>query len=155
MIRLVAIAALAAAAALGQTADTPDAFAKVPFDQWLAGDGHTAFLKWNARVTKPELSFHQRLAAQVEVTIDGKELSKRRGEGDLLIFVQLRDEQDRHYRSSGSISLSKLDENIRKAEISYTHSMFVMPGDYRLDVALFDTASGEHSVRQSRFRVAG
>jgi hypothetical protein len=53
-----------------------------------------------------------------------------------------------------SIDLSKLDENIKAANLEYSQRAFLLPGEYRLAVAILDTATGEHSTRQAQFRVA-
>src|SRR6476646_4537560 len=63
-------------------------FAKVPFDQWLA-DGTSAQIKWTVHMLPAGLSSFQRLMAGIKVRVDGGELARRRGEGQLLMFVQI------------------------------------------------------------------
>lgn len=58
------------------------------------------------------------------------------------------------YQNHGSIELSKLDENIKAANLEYSQAAFFLPGDFQLAVAILDTATGEHSTRQARFRAA-
>jgi hypothetical protein len=64
------------------------------------------------------------------------------------------DRDGARYQDHGSIDLSKRDENIKAANLEYSQRAFFLPGDYRLAVAMLDTATGEHSSRQTQFRVA-
>ena len=132
----------------------PDpAFEKIPFDQWL-GERDQERFRWTASVPRAELSFHQRLIARVEIRLDGRDLETRRGDGKLVFLVQITDRDGTRYQDHGSIELSKLDENIKAANLEYSQRAFVLPGDYQLAVGILYTATGEHSTRQAQFRVA-
>lgn len=96
----------AAAPQIGHIGSRDEEFARVPFNEWIA-EGKPGSFKWSMHVTKPQLSVHQRLSAQIEVAIDGVELAKRRGQGQLLIFVQIKDAKDNVYRDLGNIDLEK------------------------------------------------
>jgi hypothetical protein len=71
-----------------------------------------------------------------------------------VFFVQVTDRDGVRYQDHGSIELSKRDENIKAANLEYSQPAFFLPGEYRLAVAILDTATGEHSTRQAQFRVA-
>jgi hypothetical protein len=137
----------------GQRGTLDPAFEKIPFDQWL-GEREQAHFRWTTGVPRAELSFHQRLLTRVEVKLDGRDLATRRGDGKLVFLVQITDREGTRYQDHGSIELNKLDENIKAANLEYSQRAFVLPGDYRLAVAILDTATGEHSTRQAQFRVA-
>jgi hypothetical protein len=137
----------------GQCGTLDPAFQKIPFDQWL-GEHQQARFRWTVSAPRAELSFHQRLMAPVEIRLDGRDLETRRGEGELVFFVQIMDRDGARYQDHGSIDLSKLDENIKAANLEYSQRAFFLPGEYRLAVAILDTATGEHSTRQTQFRVA-
>ena len=137
----------------GQRGALDPAFEKAPFDQWL-GEHDQGRFRWTASVPRAVLSFHQRLMARVDIRLDGKSLESRRGDGELVFFVQITDRDGTRYQRHGSVELSKLDENIKAANLEYSQRAFVLPGDYRLAVAILDTSTGEHSTRQSEFRVA-
>ncbi len=129
------------------------AFEKIPFDQWL-GERDQALFHWTINVPRAELSFHQRLIARFEVKLDGRDLATRRGDGELVFLIQITDRDGTRYQDHGIIDLRKLDENIKAAYLEYAQRAFVLPGDYRLAVAILDTATGEHSIKQAQFRVA-
>jgi hypothetical protein len=141
------------AKAFGQHGTLDPAFEKIPFDQWL-GERDQSRLHWTASVPRAELSFHLRLMAQVEIRLDGRDLESRRGDGRLVFLVQITDREGTRYQTHGSIELGKLDENIKAANLDYTQRAFVLPGEFKLAVAILDTATGEHSTRQTQFRVA-
>jgi hypothetical protein len=84
--------------------------------------------------------------------LDGKDLETRR-KGEMVFLVEITDSAGARYQHHSAIDLSKLDENIKAADLEISHRAFVLPGDYRLAVALFDTASGDHATMQTQFRV--
>ena len=127
------------------------AFEKVPFNQWL-GEGPDTRFHWKARVARAELSFHQRLLTAVEIALDGKDLETRRT-GRMVFLIQITDSEGARYQDHSSIELNKLDEDVKAADLEISHRAFVVPGDYQLAVALFDSATGEHSTAQTQFRV--
>jgi hypothetical protein len=92
--------------------------------------------------------------ARVEIRLDGRDLESRRSNGELVFFVQVTDRDGSRYQNHGSIELSKLDENIKAANLEYSQAAFFLPGDFQLAVAILDTATGEHSTKQAQFRVA-
>jgi hypothetical protein len=134
---------LAATAAFAQIADP--VYASIPFDDWLKGHDQ-AHIQWNAKVSGGQLTKMQRLGARIDVEVDGNELAKRRGRGELAIFVQLSDSDHRVYQSHGSISLKNATEDAAKSNFEYTQTAVVMPGDYRVDIAILDTNTGEHAT---------
>ncbi len=127
------------------------AFEKVPFDQWLR-EGPGTHFHWRAHVSHAELSFHQRLVAAVEVSLDGNDLQKRR-DGRLVLLIQISGADGALYQDHSSIEFNKLDETIKTADLEISHRAFFLPGDYELAVVVFDTATNEHSAAQSPFHV--
>lgn len=127
-------------------------FAKVPFDQWL-GERDQAHFHWSLAAPHAALSFHQRFAGRVEIKVDGKDLDSRRGDGRLMFLLQITDGDGTRYQDHGSLELNKLGENIKASNVEYSQGVFLLPGEYRLAVAILDTATGEHSTHQAPFKV--
>ncbi len=71
-----------------------------------------------------------------------------------MFFVQITDRDGKRFQSHSSVQLSKLDENIKAADLELTQRAFFLPGDYRMSVGLLDTKSGDHSTKQLQFRIA-
>ncbi len=128
-------------------------FAKIPFDQWL-GEHDQAHFHWALNVPHAVLSFHQRLIGRIEVRLDGKDLDSRRGDGQLMFLIQIMDGEGTRYQDHGTLDLSKLNDNIKAANVDYSQGVFLLPGEYRLAVAILDKATGEHSTHQVSFKVA-
>ncbi len=137
----------------GQHGALDPAFDHVPFDQWLGERPDTHF-HWKARVPHAVLSFHQRLMGAVEITLDGGDLSKRSGNGRIVFLIQITDGEGARYQDHTVIELSKLDENVKAANVEISQQAFFLPGDYQLAIAIFDTATNEHSTKRAQFRVA-
>ena len=129
------------------------AFEKIPFEQWM-NERDTMRLRWRLEAGKPAMSFHQRLSSAVTITIDGRELWERRGEGQLVLFIEAQAADGGRYQCHGSIALSKIQDDMRSANLEYQQHLFVLPGDYQISVAILDTRNSEHAARRMTFRVA-
>lgn len=128
------------------------AFSQVRFEQWLS-ESHPSHMRWTVRIADPELSTHQRLAAALTVQVDGVELAKLRGKGQLLVLVQLADEKGHVWQNHQELDLGHIDENIRNTNMQFSQRFFVLPGDYRVSVALYADATGDHSIVERRLHV--
>ena len=147
------LSAVFSAQAFAQRGSLDPAFEKIPFDQWLKERAQPPF-RWAVATPHAELSFHQRLIVRVEAKVDGRDLESRRGDGELVLFVQITGRDGNRFQNHSTVQLNKLDPNIKAADLLCTETAFVLPGEYRLAVGLLDTGTGEHSVSQSQFRVA-
>jgi hypothetical protein len=127
-------------------------FEKVPFEQWLAQNDQTHF-HWSARISTPQLSSHQRLATRLDVEVDGGELARRRGKGEFVMFLQVNDEKDHAWQTHNSIDLEPVKKTISASNAVFSQYFFVLPGEYRLSIAVFDSATGEHSVLKRKLHV--
>jgi hypothetical protein len=128
------------------------AFEGIPFDQWFSEQDQAHF-RWTVKVPHAELSFHQRLASSIDIKLDGQDLESRRSHGKLGLLIQIKDVEGTRYQEHGSIELSKLDPDVKAANIDYSQRAFFVPGDYQLAVAIVDPATGEHSASQLQFKV--
>ncbi len=139
--------------ALAQGAADP-LFSTVPFSRWLAEGDQTHF-HWSTHVGGAELSEHQRLQTKVEIEVDGVELVMRRGHGQLTMMIQIQDSSERLYQAHESLDLDDVKDEAAKSNISYTQEAFVLPGDYRVSMVIFDSKTGEHSAAQRTLHVNG
>lgn len=133
--------------------DVPDpVFSAVPFDHWIT-EGDQGHFRWSMHVGGAELNNHQRLQTRLEIQIDGGELVARRGHGELVILIQFQDSAEHVYQTHGALDLQDVTDEASKSNINYRQDAFVLPGDYRVSVALFDTKTKEHSVVQKPLHV--
>jgi hypothetical protein len=144
---------LVGCAGLAQKGDRDPVFAAVPFDQWLAGSEQPR-IRWTTRVLAAELSRFQRLQTRVDIQVDGEEVAKRRGRGSLVMLVQFNDSQGRAYQTHKALDLQNMQEAAGKMSLIYSQDAFVLPGDYRVSLAIFDTNTGDHSVAQRMLHVS-
>jgi len=139
-------------AGLAQDGARDPAFTAVPFDQWLAGSEQPR-LRWTTRVLPVELSNFQRMRARVEIQVDGEEVAKRRGRGFLVMLVQFNDSEGRIYQTHKVLDLQAMKETAGKLNFVYSQDAFVLPGDYKISLGVFDTETGDHSVAQRMLHV--
>jgi len=151
-IRTALLAAVTVARLAGQNV-SPGEFRSVPFEQWLA-EPEQKGLRWDIRIAEPQLSSHQRLVSRIDITIDGSELAKRRSEGEFMLLVQITDQQKMSYRDAEKVDLSRLPEAARFKDFVFERRFFVVPGDYQIAVAAYDTSSKKHFFVRRRLHVA-
>jgi hypothetical protein len=150
---ILVVFALASASGLIARDGSDPVFATIPFDQWLDQKQQTP-IHWTLRISYPALSAHQRLGVLIEAQVDGVELARRRGEGKLLVLAQITDGKNRTWQNHVETDLEHVEEGIKSNNVIISQMFFVLPGDYRAAVAVFDTASGEHNVIKRTLHVA-
>lgn len=135
-----------------QPGSTDPIFSEIPFDQWLSRSDQSR-MRWDARVSEAKLSSHQRLAARVDVEVDGAELVKRRGKGQFLVLLQVNDEKGRAWQSHQAVDLEHIEDGMKAKNVVVSQSFFVLPGDYSITSAIFASATAEHSVIKRKLHV--
>ena len=128
------------------------AFAAVPFQQWVA-EGAKAELPWHPRIIAPKLTLHQRIAVQVEVELDGKELVKRCCGGQAVALVEINDEQGRNYRNYGGKDLKDVTPGTSEYNVSISWQIFLLPGEYTATIAFYYSGRNAHSLTTQRVHV--
>jgi len=151
-LRIATIALASFSAAYAQDVLDP-AFAKAPIESWLT-ERDSAHFQWSVRTIGGELGHFQRLRTRVEVTVDGNEVARRQGHGELVVFVQFSDGDRRRYQAHGSISLEDANDAAAKSNFIYVQNALAMPGDYRVVVGILDTHSGDHAALERSLHVA-
>jgi hypothetical protein len=150
----VLIASVAALALNGQDKPAFDpALPAIPFDRWLAEHDQARF-RWSARISSVALANSQRLRARVEIEVDGNELVKRRGEGELVFFVEFKDGDRRIFGTHQAIPLREVTDSAAKSNFVYSQSALVLPGEYRVDFAILDTKTSEHAAIERPLHIA-
>src|SRR5580704_14230027 len=132
-------------------ADAP--FLRYPFEQWAAANSKPQ-LKWNVRVAPARLSPHQRLIAQVHISVDDDEVRRHHPSAQMIVFVQIEDSDRRRYRISNQTLVSRLRKGDRFAQLNYDVSAFLLPGDYAISLAVCDSRTLEHSFIRHQVHVA-
>jgi hypothetical protein len=143
---------LCAVAAFGQQGLPDPVFDRIPFDEWLKGDGD-ARIRWSLMTYPANLSVHQRMATVVSVRIEGAEFVKRNGAGQLVVFMEIRDHDNRVFRTHRAMHFDELKNPGDLTSVNFDQYTFVRPGDYQVAVAILDTKSNEHAVKRTKLHV--
>ena len=69
------------------------------------------------------------------------------------MMIQFQDSAERVYQAHGTIDLEDVKDEAGKSNITYDQEAFVLPGDYRVGMVIFDTKTGEHSAAQKTLHV--
>ena len=97
------------APAPSQAQEKDPAFARIPFDQWVAQGNHEDF-PWKVNTHSPELTGDQRLMVEARITVDGNSSANRVSGGEVLMLIQIEDGQGHIYQAHGTekASLEKI-----------------------------------------------
>jgi len=128
-------------------------FSRYPFDRWKQ-EPAISQIRWFVDTPPSRLSIHQRLFVRIHVAFDGREIEKRRGRGEMVLFFELTDKAGRHWRTRDAVDLTGVPKNPSARNLVYTQDAFVLPGDYLLALAGCDSENLEHSFLTRRIHVA-
>jgi hypothetical protein len=123
----------------------------VPFDKWISQGGNR--LHWTVSVPPVRLSTHQRLLQRVTVSVDGKDIEKRRGEGEILALIQYRDAAGRVWQNHTSFDLASVQPGMEHKYLETSFFAFLLPGDYTMSVAVCDSKTLEHSASVRKLHI--
>lgn len=130
----------------------PNPFEQLPFAQWVA-QGKVEQMPWDTSVYFIGLSNHQRLVARVVMDVSAKALAKRGTQGNILGLVQLTDASGKTYRHYGRLDVSSVDPDGNSRDVTDYWDLFVLPGTYTVDMAVYHTATKEHNFIQRKLKV--
>jgi len=147
----IGLAGIATMHAQGGGAPDP-ALSAMPFERWLA-EGEPTVFRWSVRVGAAALNHHQRLQTRLEIEVDGNELVSRKGHGELGVMIQFEDGAKHLYQTHGAIDLQEVKDDTGKSNIQYLQDAFVLPGDYRVGVVIFDLKTRDHWAQQKTLHV--
>ena len=151
MLRSTFLCLFAATAALAQIEPPEPAFDRVQFEKWIE-EGHNAHIRWSLRVSPPYLTELQRLQSAVFATVAGEEFVKRDKPGQMEFFLEIRDKDNRTYRSHRVLALRGTTRGADLARLALREDVCTAPGDYEVAAAVYDRLSKEHSLRRMTLR---
>lgn len=126
---------------------------RVPFEKWMA-EGPRHQLPWKVMLWPERLSSHQRLLSYIEIFVPGKELIKRSGKGRLIASVQVTDSLGHIYQDDGALDLDPSHPATKDMDAFFAWAVFILPGDYKVALALYDSETGEHNLTQRSLKIA-
>jgi hypothetical protein len=130
----------------------PNPFEELPFAQWIT-QGNVQQMPWDTSVYFIGLSNHQRLVARVVMDVNIKALAKRGTEGNILGLVQITDASGKTYRHYGKLDVGGVNAEGNGNNVIDYWDVFVLPGTYTVDMAVYHTATKEHNFIQRKLKV--
>lgn len=129
-------------------------FAEAQFDRWQA-EGQREQVSWKVKLFPASLSVHQRLQAGIEIHLPLQEISARPNHR-IILLLQVSDQARRRYRTGQvlDVDVAGPDPATPKGEVPFSWGMFVLPGEYDVEVALYDRRTGEHNFLRHQLSVA-
>ncbi len=127
-------------------------FTRYPFDTW-ASENSKPQIRWSVHIDPARLSPHQRLVTTVHVIVDGAEL-KARQSAQLIGFARIEDSAGHRYQTSNQTVITHLNKGDQYAQLDFTFSAFMVPGDYVVSLAVCDGRTLEHSFTRQNLHVA-
>jgi hypothetical protein len=139
MPRIFPLLPLLALAALGQ--------------EGLRKAGDEARIRFTMRAMPPRLTVHQRMAVMLGVEVDGSEFVKRAKSGQIVVFLEVRDGDNRVYRTHRALTFEESRKPTDLAAGHFEQYTFMTPGHYLVAAAVYDVESKEHSLKQMKLHV--
>src|SRR5689334_776766 len=121
-------------------------FKDTGFDMW-AQQGPSTQIPFKLHVVSHGLALQQRITAHVEIEVPGRELVSRAGHERLIALVKVEDPSGFDVRDFGFIDVAEVKPELRKKIWVSIWEAFVVPGDYKVTVGLYDKVTGEHSLQ--------
>jgi hypothetical protein len=149
---ILALLTVAAPCLRGEDIEVEKVFAGVPFDQWVK-QGPTTTVPWKVRVQPLGLTLYQRLRTRIDVELAGRDLLTFPPGDRLAVLVQVSDDAGQNFRDYTLVNLKDLKPNFKKGKIDVYWNLFVLPGRYKVTVALADAARGGHNLVQAPLHV--
>jgi hypothetical protein len=137
---------------LSLTAQRSDPFfAETKFEEWERA-GPVEEVPWKLRVIPGGLTVHQRLVGHCDIDVDGRYFKQRPEPGDLIAMVQVRDAAGNVYQDHDTEFIDSKSPAVKDGVFFAWHA-FMLPGEYRIAVALYDESTGKRSFARRMLRI--
>lgn len=110
-------------------------------------------MNWTLDVPLAHLSDYQRLVSIISIFVAGDEFEKRDDPGQMVVFIQVRDHDNRTYRSHRTLNLKEKTDPEDLARLRIFERICLVPGNYEVAAALYDTKSKEHNSKKVELSV--
>jgi hypothetical protein len=78
---------------------------------------------------------------------------KRSHDEHITLLVEVRSSDGTPFRNYGLLDLENMKPEMKRSDVEFSWEAFVVPGQYEVDVALWDKKSGEHNFLRRPFHV--
>jgi hypothetical protein len=129
-------------------------FQTTPFSTWL-GTAPKPQIPWRVKILPARLSLYQRIHFRVFVQISGGQVLRHVPGGGFALMIQVTDARGNSYQDHVLFEPQDLKRGVKKGNLEVTENMLLLPGEYRLALALFDRRTGQYSFQERNVTVAG
>jgi hypothetical protein len=126
-------------------------FAQTHFAEWSA-EPPVEQIPWKLRIGNTNLSTYQRISSHYLIDVDGRFFKHRTDSVDLVVMIQVRDSSGRIYQVHTVRSFDGAIPAQKKGAYFYWRA-FILPGDYDIAVAMYDTSTGKHNFARQKLHV--
>jgi hypothetical protein len=131
----------------GEDVSVEKMFATVPFDQWVE-QGRVKAVPWKVMVESRGLSRDQRLVGLIYMELPHRKLAKFSQGDPITLLLQVSDAGGRNFRDYKLVNLKEVKPNARTGKIYIRWTLFVLPGDYKVTLALVGALNGKHNLKR-------
>ncbi len=131
----------------GQSSGLDPFIAATPFHTWLATTPRPQ-IPWKVEFLPLQLSYYQRITLRIRIQVPGKELLLRVSRGGFSSMIQATDGAGQIYQDHTVLEPQDLEKQVRKGTLELIWNMLVVPGEYRVALALYDQSTGEYSFME-------
>lgn len=149
---LIATSLIAAPRIFAQDANVNSELPPETFQALIAGKDATQ-IPAEFLVESRGLTADQRLRATVEIRIPPNQIAARHGAAALISMTQMTDARGRTFLNWNRIDLATFQFPPNAEYVSVIFNAFVLPGDYKIAVVVYDSATKECSVAHRALRV--
>lgn len=128
-------------------------FAAVPFDHWIQQGPQTP-IPWKVVVKSYGLTLYQRLLTRIDVRLPGRDVFSRAKGDRIIVFFQVTDAAGHRFRDYSYFIVNETPSKSKKMTADFPSDFFVLPGEYKVTVALYDNQTQQHDFMESSLQVA-
>lgn len=111
-------------------------------------------MPWKVTIHSYGLTLYQRLLAHVDVELSGRDLVTRSRGDRIVAFIQVSDAEGHQFRDYSFFQVKEIPSKFKKFKADFPSDFFVLPGEYKLTVALYDAQTGQHDLMESSLQIA-
>lgn len=146
---LVAVLAGLKGAVFGQRLDP--FFAETEFALW-SRQVPVEEIPWKLQMESGGLTVYQRIVGHFIIDVDGRYLKRRPGSGDLIALIQVTDSAGHVHQNHSALYVEKNTPNL-KYKTYFVWHVFLLPGDYDVELAVYDKLTRKHSFAKRILRI--
>lgn len=148
---IVVVIVIATPSLFAQSADFPSSTEKIPFNAWLDGKDASQ-LSWAVKVSLPRLTDYQRYEASIIANVSLDKVDAADNDAKLLTVVRFKDSHGKSYDAHSTYALPRRTAD-QKDEIATSFTAYLLPGEYKVAMVVYGTASHKRSVAHQTIRV--